>query len=65
MAHIFISYSKHNKAYARRLADYLIASGFDVWIDDRIDYGALWVDVIQKAIEDCSAFVVVMNSGSA
>ena len=61
MTHVFISYSKRNKSYARLLADYLIASGFDVWIDDRIDYGALWVDVIQKAIEDCDAFVVVMT----
>lgn len=61
MSHIFISYSKQNKAYARRLAEHLIAHGFDVWIDDRIDYGSLWADVIQKAIEDCAAFVVIMT----
>ncbi len=61
MTHIFISYSKRNKTYARRLADHLIASGFDVWIDDRIDYGSLWADVIQKAIEDCAAFIVIMT----
>jgi hypothetical protein len=61
MSHIFISYSKRNKVYARRLADHLIASGFDVWIDDRIDYGSLWADVIQKAIEDCAAFTVIMT----
>jgi hypothetical protein len=64
MAHVFISYSKQNKAYARKLADHLIASGFDVWIDDRIDYGSLWADVIQKAIEDCAAFVVIMSPES-
>ena len=61
MSHVFISYSKRNKPYARQLAAYLITSGFDVWIDDRIDYGSLWVDVIQKAIEDCAAFVVIMT----
>ncbi len=63
-AHIFISYSKRNKQYARSLADHLIASGFDVWIDDRIDYGSLWADVIQKAIEDCAAFIVIMTPDS-
>jgi len=61
MSHIFISYSKRNKSYARRLADHLIASGFDVWLDDRIDYGSLWMDVIQKAIEDCAACIVIMT----
>ena len=64
MSHVFISYSKQNKSYARKLADHLIASGFDVWIDDRIDYGSLWADVIQKAIEDCAAFVVIMSPES-
>jgi hypothetical protein len=64
MAHVFISYSKHNKAYARRLADHLIASGFDVWIDDRIDYGSLWADVIQQAIDNCAALVVIMTPES-
>jgi hypothetical protein len=64
MSHVFISYSRQNRTYARRLADHLIASGFDVWIDDRIDYGSLWADVIQKAIEDCAAFVIIMSPES-
>jgi hypothetical protein len=64
MPHVFISYSKKNRAYARGLADHLIAHGFDVWIDDRIDYGARWEDVIEKAIIECGAFVVVMTPES-
>ena len=64
MSHVFISYSKKNKSYALKLADYLITSGFDVWIDDRIDYGAAWEDAIQKAIEDCAAFIVIMSTDS-
>ena len=61
MSHIFISYSKKNKDYARKLADHLIASGFDVWIDDRIDYGSEWEEAIQKAIEACAAFLIIMT----
>lgn len=64
MRHIFVSYSRHDKAYARKLADHLIAAGFDVWIDDRIDYGSRWAEVIQQAIEDCAAFVVIMTPRS-
>ncbi|MCU0513165.1 MAG: toll/interleukin-1 receptor domain-containing protein [Anaerolineae bacterium] len=61
MAHVFISYSRQNGDYARNLADRLIAEGFDVWIDDRINYGENWWRVIVKAIRDCAAFLPVMS----
>ena len=64
MSHVFISYSKKNKKYARKLADHLIASGFDVWIDDRIDYGENWERVIFQAIDACNVFVVIMTPES-
>lgn len=64
MSHIFISYSKKNKRYARKLADHLITSGFDVWIDDRIDYGENWERVIFQAIDACKVFVVIMTPES-
>jgi hypothetical protein len=61
MSHAFISYSKQNKDYARRLADYLLDHGFDIWIDDRIDYGENWLDTMFQAVVECAAFVVVMT----
>jgi hypothetical protein len=64
MSHIFISYSKKDKNYARKLADHLIASGFDVWMDDRIDYGEDWWAVIVRVIRECSACVVLMTPES-
>lgn len=64
MSHVFISYSKKDKIYARKLADHLISQGFDVWIDDRIDYGDTWERVIFKAIDDCLAFLVIMTPQS-
>ncbi|MBE2271842.1 MAG: toll/interleukin-1 receptor domain-containing protein, partial [Anaerolinea sp.] len=51
MSHVFISYSRKNQPYARMLADELLRRGFDVWIDDRIDYGEDWEDVIWKALD--------------
>jgi formylglycine-generating enzyme required for sulfatase activity len=64
MSHVFISYSKKNRVYARRLADHLRERGFDVWIDDRLDVGDQWWLVIERAIENCGAFTVVMTPAS-
>ncbi|MEP7292110.1 MAG: SUMF1/EgtB/PvdO family nonheme iron enzyme, partial [Chloroflexota bacterium] len=65
MDHVFISYNKkHDRDYARRFADRLLEVGFDVWIDDRIDFGDEWWAVIVKAIRDCAAFVVIMTPHS-
>lgn len=59
--HVFISYSRRDKDYARRLADDLAGSSFKVWIDDQIDYGDAWFREIDKAINGCAAFVVIMT----
>lgn len=64
MTHIFISYSKHNHDYARQLADHLLSLGFDVWIDDRIDFGEDWELAIFDAIDKCAAFIIVMTPDS-
>ncbi|GIK67503.1 MAG: hypothetical protein BroJett018_52970 [Chloroflexota bacterium] len=64
MGHVFISYSRNDQVYARRLTDDLRQHGFDVWIDDRIDYGDRWWQTIVAAIRACSAFVVVMSPDS-
>lgn len=65
MSHIFISYSRKDQIYARQLADELLRRGFDVWIDDKIDYGDRWQRVIFKAIDDCAAIIVLMTPDSA
>ncbi len=64
MSHVFISYSRQDNAYARKLADHLLSLGFDVWIDDSIDYGDDWWRAINRAIKACSALVVVMTPDS-
>lgn len=64
MPHIFISYSKQNRDYARKLTAKLLAEGFDVWIDERIDYGENWWNAILEAIKGSGAFIVIMTPES-
>ncbi len=64
MSHIFISYSHKDKEYVHRLQDALLNEGFEVWIDDRIDYGDEWPMVIQESLDGCDAFVLVATENS-
>jgi len=64
MAHVFISYSHKDKAYARKLTHELERQGIEAWIDDRIDYGSQWPRVIQENLDACPGFVVIMSSNS-
>ncbi len=64
MSHVFISYSHEDREYVQRLEAALLERGFDVWNDERIDYGERWFRTIIEAIEGCAAFIVVMTSSS-
>ena len=64
MGHIFISYSHRDKDYVHSLQKALQKEGFEVWIDDRIDYGAEWPKVIQKHLDECDAFIVVVSENA-
>jgi hypothetical protein len=62
--HIFISYSRQDQGYARKLEDDLRERGFEVWIDDRIETGERWWQTIDQAVRACAVFVVVMTPDS-
>jgi hypothetical protein len=62
--HVFLSYDRDDKIYADAVAEHLRGQGFAVWMDDRIDYGEDWWNIIVKAIRDCTAFAVVMTPNS-
>ena len=62
--HLFISYSRKDQSYVRKLADHLREQRFEVWIDDRIDYGDRWWRTIVQAIRECAAFLLVMTPDS-
>jgi len=62
--HVFISYSRADRDYARKLENELRKRGFEVWIDDRIEFGNRWWQTIDQAIRGCAAFIVVMTPDS-
>jgi hypothetical protein len=64
MDHIFISYSHKDTDYAHALAESLQGMGFEVWIDERLDYGSQWPHEIQKQLDSCSAFILIMSPRS-
>jgi hypothetical protein len=65
MSYIFIGYSKKNRTYAYKLADFLQERGFNVWIDKvGIEYGVDWWDAILEGLDGCGAMVVIMTPES-
>jgi hypothetical protein len=64
MSHIFISYSHKDTDYAHKLADKLQSDGFEVWIDARLDYGSQWPLELQRQLDSCGAFILIMSSHS-
>ena len=64
MSHIFISYSHKDTEYAHGLAENLQSIGLEVWIDERLDYGSQWPQELQKQLDGCSAFILIMSPRS-
>jgi hypothetical protein len=65
--HIFISYRrvKPDMDFAYQLADDLEAAGHPVWIDvEGIEGGEVWNEEIQRGIDECYAYVVVLSPDS-
>jgi hypothetical protein len=60
-SHIFISYSRSDVGYAKRLAEALEHEGFAVWNDNRISLGTSWPRVIQEQLDQSSAVIVLMT----
>lgn len=64
MTHVFISYSRRDSVYMRQLTEQLLSRGFNVWMDESVDYGEDWWRAISRAIREASAVVVIMTPES-
>lgn len=65
MARIFISYSRVDEDFARRLADSLKNIGVDIWLDvSEIPVGVNWSSSIQEALDMCSAMLLIISPDS-
>lgn len=66
MAHIFISYSKEDIEFVRYLRALLEKEGFGLWVDEaRLQPSARWWKDIERNIDRCSAFIVVMSPNAS
>jgi hypothetical protein len=59
--YVFVSYSRRDSAYVRKLVEFLRKQKFDVWADDQIPTGERWVHTIRTQIDGCAAFVPIMS----
>jgi WD40 repeat protein len=65
MADVFVSYSRRDSEFVRRLADSLVELGKDVWLDtEGIADGEVFPEAIKRAIEQSDAFVFVITPAS-
>ena len=61
----FISYSRVNQEFALKLARELRTSRFAVWLDQLdIPTGARWDNELEKALNDCEIFLVILTPAS-
>jgi len=66
MAKLFISYSRKDTGFVRKLAGDLEKAGYDVWWDlTDLRGGDDWLRVIPSAIESSEFFIVVLSPNSA
>ncbi len=62
MATVFISYSRSDATFVRRMADHLKHKSIDHWLDvDRIQAGEDWSDAVWAALQKCDAMLLVMS----
>ncbi len=64
MSDIFISYSRNNKPWVKKLAAALEADGYDVWWDPQILPGQDYETVISEALETVKCVITVWSNDS-
>ena len=65
MADVFVSYSRHDTDFVRRLAESVVKRGKDVWLDtEGIADTEVFPEAIKRAIEGADAFLFVITPAS-
>jgi len=65
MQRIFISYSRKDEAFARKLAEALTQIEADVWLDvEDISAGMKWSSAIQEALDNAQVMLVIVSPDS-
>jgi hypothetical protein len=62
---VFISYSRENVEFARKLAKSLSEAGAKVWIDvENIPAGMNWSSAIQEGLNICESMILIISPAS-
>lgn len=62
---VFVSYSRRDKDFVRKLHEALVANGFEVWVDwEGIPLGTDWWQEIVDGIQEADNFVFVISPDS-
>ncbi|NDJ78814.1 MAG: TIR domain-containing protein [Chloroflexi bacterium] len=65
MTRVFISYSRTDEPFARRLATDLDGLGANIWIDvDDIPPGVNWSTAVQQGLDDCEIMLLILSPES-
>ena len=65
MADVFVSYSRRDEEFVRRLVESISARGKDVWLDtEGIPDGEVFPEAIKRAIEQSDTFLFVITSNA-
>jgi WD40 repeat protein len=65
MSDVFVSYSRRDSEFVRRMADSIAARGKEVWLDtEGIADGEVFPEAIKRAIESSDAFLFVITPDS-
>ncbi len=65
MVQIFISYSRTDEDFARRLAADLDSMGARIWIDvDSIPPGVNWSTAVQQGLDACDVLILIISPAS-
>ncbi|GIE97280.1 toll/interleukin-1 receptor domain-containing protein [Paractinoplanes rishiriensis] len=62
--HVFVSYSREDRAYVDRMAAHLSAAGVEVWFDHRMLAGDRFDDVLAQQIETAAAVIAILTPTS-
>ncbi len=64
MARIFVSYSRKNIDFCKRLTNELEKRGLDFWVDwEGIPPTVDWLKEIEKGIEEADTFLAIVSPG--
>src|SRR3954447_25213845 len=62
MTDVFVSYARPDEPQAKRVADALLALGYQVWRDDQLPAHRAYADVIEERLKSAKAVVVLWSA---